>query len=454
MATRRRRTTGRRTTGIKNQVSSTNVAVRRGASREARVGRDGKAKVACPGCGNAYLVPEAALDRELACKGCGKHFVPRNASAMKGPEPFNAKPYYIGGGILVAIIGVYLVTRSGPAQAAPPAKKETRKVAVTGIDNPRVRAGRDWGQAIHDDNSFQLASLSDPQPWRAKLGLDPNVDNSGEAIATAILADPTHSIFKEFDITSAALHAPNMHDQPSGKVDVFLYPKAEWKGKAAYRKNGKPHGWRDETMTVTFAFRMDGDKPRIGTWEITKPCKMLKKPVLIHKTHDIIGEAKTVKRNFGGQMVDAVEAELKPLPHLEDTSEADRKKIDALIEDIISSDPRKPGRAILNIEEYGRAAMPRLLNKMYETKMDSDESVKQLRRLCQAAERISGQRFGFTSAIETPSGQSLDETRVSALRQWYGYWATHYDRKNWDIAKDREESLELDPPKNDDPKKD
>ena len=37
-----------------------------GRRREPRVDRDGKAKIACPGCGSEYLVPAAALDSLVA----------------------------------------------------------------------------------------------------------------------------------------------------------------------------------------------------------------------------------------------------------------------------------------------------------------------------------------------------------------------------------------------------
>ena len=93
------------------------------------------------------------------------------------------------------------------------------------------------------------------------------------------------------------------------------------------------------------------------------------------------------------------------------------------------------------LEEIGKPAVPRLLNQMYETKMDSKGSIQQLRRVCQALEMITGQRFGFT--FDKPGGESNEEIRISALRQWYGYWSSHHDREDWDIAKDREESLEF-----------
>ncbi len=437
MATNRRR----RSTGIKKHVSSSKVSVSRGRSREPRVGRDGKAKVACPGCGAEYLVPGAALDNELGCKHCGTVFVPSTASRQRGAEQFNAKPYAIGGGMLLFVIIIYLATSGGETTQAEP-KAPPPKVALTGMNNVRVRCANDWGEALCKSDRFNLNSLSDMAPLQTRFGITEPGDAGAAAVIDKLVTDESTNWFREFEITSAALEDNKQHEAQSGRVILYMSPRQEWTG----RESGKPYWYSQyDKLQVALQYRIVGDRAKIGGFEAIGKLpkkRQLAKPA--HKAHKDIGEAKTVKRTIGGVEVDVVEAEIKPLGHMEGISDELKAEIDKYITELAGENNRLAGRAQMSLGKIGKPAIPRLLNKMYETKMDSHENVLILRKVCGTLEDITGQRFGFNpSIIKRADGVSSDEGRLSALKQWYGYWTTHHDREDWNIAIEQEESLDF-----------
>ncbi|MCA8941826.1 MAG: hypothetical protein KDB80_04635 [Planctomycetes bacterium] len=441
MATRKRRTTG-----IKKHVSSTSNRVQRGRTAGPRVGRDGKARVACPGCGTEYMVPEAALDNELRCRGCSTAFVPRSAGRMAAPEKFNATPYYIGGGVLVLIIGIYLATRPGTAPVTPTDAGPPPVVAETGMKNPRVRQCREWGEALHTSNRLNIESLTDPAAFMLRFGITELGAAGTAAVVDRLVTDESTKYFRDFEITSALLGDGTAHDAAEGRVILHMTPMKSSLGV----REGVDFIYAGDPMQMGVDFRMEGTRARVIGFEPVVPAQERRISRDSHRSHKEIGEATVVKRTLMGQEVEAVEASIVPLGHLEDTPEPLRKEIDRLIEDVMSDDP--PGaanRARLRLEEILKPAVPRLLNKMYETKMETKEDIQALRRICGALEGITGQRFGFAPAL-TIDGQSTEELRMSALKQWYGYWTTHHDRPDWRIAVEEEESLDF--PTSDDKK--
>ena len=139
------------------------------------------------------------------------------------------------------------------------------------------------------------------------------------------------------------------------------------------------------------------------------------------------------------------ESKLIPLEHLEDTPPELRKEIDGLIAKMIDLDG--PGyqfnRCSRRLREIGRPAIPRLLNKMYETPAKVREDVLVLARIVGALRDTSGVAFGFNPADRKDSDiGGTEEERLSALRQWYAWWYTAHNR-DFTRAIDKSEGEDL-----------
>jgi hypothetical protein len=65
-----------------------------------------------------------------------------------------------------------------------------------------------------------------------------------------------------------------------------------------------------------------------------------------------------------------------------------------------------------------------------------------MRRVTQALNQITGQRFGFNpSVVKDAQTASTDADRISTLKQWYAWWATYHDQP-YDFAIDKGETLD------------
>ena len=96
--------------------------------------------------------------------------------------------------------------------------------------------------------------------------------------------------------------------------------------------------------------------------------------------------------------------------------------------------------AWIELENIGKPAIPRLLNKLYEVKPQGKDDVEALNRVVKTLRSMSGQAFGYNprELIAQNVGGSLKE-RESALRQWYGWWYYMYGSKRWDELVDTDE---------------
>lgn len=394
-------------------------------------------------------MPEASLDKELGCKHCRTAFVPRDASRQRGSEAFNAKPYYVGGGVLLLIVSIYLATRGGEPVKADTGPKEPPRRVLTGMDNPRNRDALDWARAIGAGDDFTVAARTDANAWSINYGIASVSAEGRQEIADKILTDEATHWFREFEFTSASAQPL---DGANGTVTLYGNPRPEWT-KYTEDRDYAYHG----KIELSVAYRMQEGRAMMGLFTLAKEPRRSQQAKKAHKAHKEIGQAETVEREVAGMKFTAVEADPVPLDHFDDTPAALRAEIDQWIDQLVNHElPQKRNWAQLKLTKISKPAIPRLLNQLYEIKMDSKENVYKIRVVCQTLEQITGQRMGFTSAIDLPTGESTEVLRQSAIRQWFGYWTTHHDRENWDLAKEREESLEFptDKPKTDENKKD
>ena len=181
-----------------------------------------------------------------------------------------------------------------------------------------------------------------------------------------------------------------------------------------------------EAMVIINYVETAGGAFKVAGWEgVSLPKRPLTKEEMdrklgILKPHAKIAKPKTVNKMFGGEMIEVKESALVPLNHLEDTPPELRKQIDTLISNLMDhSDPRAANKAWIELENIGKPAIPRLLNKLYEVKPKGKDDVEALNRVVKTLRTLSGQAFGYNprELLGENVGGSLQELE-SALRQW------------------------------------
>lgn len=363
-----------------------------------------------------------------------------------------------GNGMIVPIIslcGLGLAVMFGlrllPDDKPAPVPVVEKKVVDLSWDHPRVQAVVNWLEAIHAGNHFTLERSSHfPSLQRfLEIATETPLDNANSVvrhdverqILAALHEGEATALFRECKARSASLDDAAMHDSPTGTVSVEMPPREDSTYMRHLAETGKKYH-KGYNAQIRVSFVEDGDRVKVASWEVLRsPPKPRKK----RAPHPTIAKPETRETEFGGEKIVITESEPVPLDHLEDTPGELRTEIDELIATLM--DPDAPGatanRAIARLREIGRPAIPRLLNQMYEAKLDTLEQRIAIRGVVRALADMSGQRFGFsvteTGALGTGG---TDEERRSALKQWYAWWYNNFDRDyTAAIDNDDEETL-------------
>ncbi|MBI5852486.1 MAG: zinc-ribbon domain-containing protein [Planctomycetes bacterium] len=428
-------TTRRRATGTAGASSRTTSP---------RRARDGKSTYPCPNCGTQYRIPQEKLDDSIKCANCGRVFVPTASSQRGLAKKSSATPFVVGGGVLVGaiVIGI-MIANSGGAPVAP-----VKPIAVapeTGMNNPRVRDVAEWVEALQKANDFKLKQTSD---WAElarflAVGKDTPPADLSAAVITELLGGTRSAFLRVAELTSASIK-PDQAAAASGWVEVHVI----------LRKPDEKKKYQRDTGEYRVSFRSAEGRFVVVGWEAMyePPPKAPPDPNLERAvTHAILGKAQDVQRTLDGQTFTAREAELKPLPHLDATPPEQQREIDEAVAHVVDLEgsPAQSNRAMDKLRRIGKPSVPRLLNQMYEivttTKLDSRDALLKLRRLEQSLEQLSGNRFGFDPSEGVVGNAGREEYRVSALKQWYGWWADNHASKKWNIGIEQDETLEPTP---------
>jgi hypothetical protein len=158
--------------------------------------------------------------------------------------------------------------------------------------------------------------------------------------------------------------------------------------------------------------------------------------------HPSIAKPKAVEMEYDGKKQKVYESELSPLGHLEDTPAPLRDEIDRLIEQLIDlkAKPAVRTAADRRLQEIAKPAVPRMLNKFYETKAETEEDRMRLNLINRTLCMMSGQSFGYQPGdVEGGIGGATEKQRISALKQWYAWWYRNHTRKNWSSVESDED---------------
>ncbi len=409
------------------------AASNRAAQREAAT--SGAVTVGCPQCGQQYRVPAAQLDQKLKCNNCQRSFFPKAAAGRRRSGRNQSTPFIVGGVVLVAVVGIFIVIANlPPSQVAMAKMPEVVQKVNIGFQSPRVQDVARWADAVHSGDALQLTRVSDTDALQTALGLSgrPISELTGEEASTAkaafleaLTTSEQTRVFRDFQTTDGRLETEAMASSETGAAVLELLPRDGSDLDKYIRAENKRH--EVFSATVRVSFRVEDDVARVTGFEVVDipPSPKPKKPRFV--PHAEIEKPVEVERVIDGEKQTVVETELIPLGHLEDTPEDVRRAIDAEIDRLRDLDA--PGRfanqAIDALREIGRPAVPRLLNQMFEMHqggMRGDDKLR-LRRMIQALTAMSGMRFSFNVADNqklTADGNA--EQRESALKQWYAWW--------------------------------
>ena len=135
------------------------------------------------------------------------------------------------------------------------------------------------------------------------------------------------------------------------------------------------------------------------------------------------------------------EADTRALGHLESTPQELREKIDELHATMIGDTGLMGTRAARDLVQIGKPAIPILLNDLHENAHVTQEDVIRGKIVTDALREITGKRFGYNPDLDPDSAfGSTDELRLSAVRQWFAWWASWEDR--FEERREEEDALE------------
>ncbi len=439
MATRRRSTAGSgQSRSSASRGRSTAGGARARATRN-RDSREGRRTVGCPSCGTEYRVPDDLLSEQMTCQSCGRAFVPSAVSTRSARKQNNAQPFILGGALLAfMIIGLVLI--SGGKKEPVQQTQERPRTVETGMKNSRVRDVAEWAEALASGNRFKLSSTTDVGPFVAffEIGLvDGTAADRERLVLDRLLDDPKTAVLRDSYVSVGKIDRDAAEaDRGTVRLDLSIKEEAQKR-------------WSQPTATYDVSFLVQGGRAKVsGFTAIYEPPPRAEpkargpRPV----KHDVIGDATSVERDYGGVKTTIREAELKPLPHMEGTSPDVQAKIDAHIATLIDLEGSggASNTASRRLKEIGKPAVPRLLNKLYELVVGNGASLRdqhtvlQIRRVTMGLEDVTGQRFGFDPSV-LESQTSSQDYRLSSLRQWYGYWADNHWREDWRLGVDEGE---------------
>lgn len=418
------------------------TASRSSASRSSKARSDGTVDCSCPQCGTRFRIQEADIAVLIQCSECHRNFKPATTVGKRAKTVDHSKTYVIFGVAAVVIIGIFALTSSGGGnnKPAPVAIQATApKTTVSLGNNPRSDQLVKWAQAMANENPLVLSRNSDLP------ALGKQLETADEAATlNALKTSEATRYFRELLCDTAALADDAALTAATGTAILYVTPKP---GTDDYL-----HNTRGE---FEVSFRGNGDAVQVTGFKLLRaPARNPKKPdpsrVAFKANANIAApEMKEVVDGAGKRMVR--ESPPGAVPHWDQATPAQQKMADEIVADVLrSADPEAPGRLFgaavhrVNTLEERKAAVPRVLNAMYELYSDVNANNLKLSQLNRALVTFTG--FAVNYQVENTTDPSKDKTaRESCVRQWFGFWWRYSsgDMKEFlDLREDLDEPLE------------
>ncbi len=411
-----------------------------------RVRSDGRVDCFCPECGAQYRVAADTLeDAKIQCTQCTRTFFAKATAGKKVRKPDHSKVYLGFGIATVVIIASFMLLGGGGAKPAKPAASTPAKQQVDLLAHPRAKQLENWQKSLAAADNFGLRNATDLAAMQKLLAVQPEKDypnSSGaerEALEAAILGALTTSeqsrFLRELELFSASLVDEASATGDRGAVRFSMAPR---RGDPGYDPNSN--------ATVVVQFRIADRQPMVTGWEVVS------KPVVKAPKKDSFTPHQTIERpkestiSEGGQQVKVTESAPVALDHLPETPADVRAEVDRLVANIVKSgDPDAPGGLFagatlkLRDERLKKAAMPRMLNAMYELYGDVNANNMRISQVDRALRDLTG--FSFNYQVKDTGDAAKDKaSRESVVRQWFAWW-WRYANGEFDKLIDKEEEL-------------
>ena len=447
MTTRRRPARSRRKTAAAVARATPARAASKRKTREPTIDRDGKATVACPNCGAKYRVPEEALKSRAVCADCHRQFTPLIAAQGRAPRQDNSKPFVYGAVALAAMVlvgfGVRFITDPGQ-----PIQDESPPTINTGTNTPEVRAVMAWAEGVSRRGLQATVAGSDMDAIQKRYGIDgfPYTRTSGQAkydlekrIVAALFEAEDTLVFRLYVPDFGEIEDESMVAAKTGRIDLTLKPNDSAAGASA---------------KVAVFYRWDSYDKRfqVSDWKVRR---------MVHP--ELGGQAQQTKLETGGAQTQTATTagepptgkqareEQKPvvpgpLDHLETTSPEDRATIDAAVAQLRDIDAAGSVRneAIKVLTGHGKAAVPRLLDTLFATRVTSQEHSIHVNLVTRALMTVTGADYAY-NAMNRAGDEGFataEQDRLELVQKWYTWWAEHKDLDDWRVAAGAEEALE------------
>ncbi len=415
-----------------------------------RANRDGKYPVSCPRCSAKYNVPEEYLDTVVNCKQCKTAFTPRNNVGHGGGKAARRKKGAgAGGGLLkVGFILAPFVLLIIVYNMVQPEKKAATKappiVPTLGVGHPAFEAFSEFCTAIEKKNEHVIAANLD---W-----------------------DHIYSLEKD---KSAGLNWKLVQDKQA-YIDAFIAKLWEKPIKEAFREHGAnlrefnseiemPKDRKEVTFTLEFANRenrrwgfakIEGHVKLVdGAWKV-EGWKVIDIPMSVRdqikrrpyrKKHKTLKKPKYETVKIKDKKIKTYQGKIVRMDHLDDTPPELRKKIDKLIALVFtpSDDPGQAGRAVTELQDLGKPAVPRIMNALYEHQCKTQVEREAFNMLVKTYNNIVGSRISFLPDTDvTSTFGGTDEDRKKLIKAVFGNWYFHYHQKAKDFAGETDEELD------------
>jgi hypothetical protein len=358
----------------------------------------------------------------------------------------------LGAGAVIWVLSASDGNAAGQRAAAAPAP-----VTDLGWGNPRVQRVAQWANAVRNRNSAALARASDLSALQIRLGVAPErplIQASGSAkselealILASLSRSDTAAVFRDFAPTGGSLEGASMATGERGSVLLKMTARPD----SPYARLAAGPGDASNEARVRVSFRMQGEALQVTGWDIVHappqpvaaaaappatatPPTPAPDPAPEPAPTPAPAPSTATPEPGPAEPVEQAAAPavtLRRLGHLADTPPEQQREIDALIAELtdLSASPRVYTRAVNALAKIGRPAIPRLIDRMYEALPKKDADVPAVRRVVQALQQITGERFGYhVESLDASGVGATDEERRAALAQWYAWWERNRDR--------------------------
>jgi hypothetical protein len=397
--------------------------------------------IECPRCHVRATLPDEKEGAKVRCGECARVFVARSL-LEKGQLSQSVPSWVIVGGVTLAIALLgFLFARSrqrpsatlaAPEPAAEaPAPVDTAELA-TDWSSPAVQAAARIHDAAFTQNEVALRGLLSGARLLERARAE------GSATAT-----PGKTFAQISDLERTDVYRLAVDDLVRGPGRELV---ADWRAfdgslveqdgaDAVVRLAVTPRdGSSAEKRTIEWKLAKEDGKWKAWSWT-----RYLSPQETAREKRQVESKAYQKVKLSDGSLV--FERDPEPLAHLEDTAPELRARIDQLYATMTNLElTRESSRALAELIEIGRPAIPILLTGLYQTPLDGEDNLRRINLIDQALRAISGFDTGFKPQIQEASGVGTTEERQkSSVRQWFAWW---YQNQKKFVAAEEKDALE------------